>query len=466
MLSTSSPNIIWLHGVAGSGKSTVIASVAENFRGIYRLGAFLKFARGASDPSSVISTIAFKLALFDSTIGNLILAETDRDKDIANASLATQFEKLLLDPLTTAANSQQGPVVIVLDALDECGTSATRRTFMQVLLGGIRKLPLNFKFLITSRHGQDIDRAFKSHLSGLVTILELDYTSHLSRRDVQSYLTHEIQHIIEDEDIPGDGLVERQLSIIGDTAAGLFVFASTIVKVISEHDSPLEKLAEMASNVRYLDGLNQLYSSVLINSGISWHDSTSKTRFQRVVGLILLSKIPLTENTIDAILGSSVGKCRATLSRLRSVIDYKPGEPIRLFHTSFSDYLMASLDVEEWFIDITTQESFLATRCFEIMKEELRFNICNLKSSFICNDEVDGIEDLIESRISPHVSYACSYWAQHLCEAPYGSALIEGLSAFLYGRLLYWLEVMSLHRKIDTVGPMLLATIKWMGVSK
>lgn len=465
-ISTSSQNILWLHGVAGSGKSTVIASVTEQFRGIYRLGALLQFTRETSDPSSVISTIAFKLALFDSTIGSLILAETDRDKDIVNASLSTQFEKLLLDPLTNAADAQQGPIVVVIDALDECGTSVTRRSLMQVLLRGIQKLPLNFRFLVTSRREQDIDRAFKSCQSNPVTVLELDYTSDLSRRDVRSYLTHEIRNIIEDEDIPQDGSLEKQLSIIGDTAAGLFVWASTIVKLVSEHDSPVEKLAEIASNVRSISGLNQLYSTVLGNSGISWHDNTSKTRFQRVVGLILLSKTPLIEDTIDSILGSSVGKCRATLSRLRSVIEYRPGEPIRLFHTSFSDYLVSSSHTEDWIIDMAEQEFFLAARCFEIMKAELRFNICDLKSSFVHNDAVDDIEGRIRSRILPHVSYACCYWTKHLCEAPYRTSLIEGLSTFLYSRLLYWLEVISLLKKVSTVGPVLLATIKWIGVSR
>lgn len=222
----------------------------------------------------------------------------------------------------------------------------------------------------------------------------------------------------------------------------------------------------MASGVRSLSGLNQLYFTVLVNSGIAWHDSTSKTRFQRVVGLILLSKTLLKEDTIDAILGPSVSKCRAILNRLRSVIDYKPGERIRLFHTSFSDYLGSSGHAEDWFIDMAEQNSFLAMICFEIMKEELRFNICDLESSFIRNDSVDGIEKRIESRVPSHLIYACSYWNQHLCEAPYGLALMQGLSTFMYSHLLYWLEVMSLLKKVGTVGPALHTTTKWIGVSK
>lgn len=465
ILSASSQKIFWLHGVAGSGKSTISASVAEHFRGIYRLGAYLSFKRGKSDPSFVISTIAFKLALFDSTYGSLILAETERNKDITTASLTTQSEKLLVEPLSAAADAQRGPVVIILDALDECGTLATRKSLLDVLKRVVPRLPSCFRFLITSRRERDIDIAFSSQ-SELVYPFELDYTSDISRMDVERYMDAEIRRILEnEEDVPEEKELRKYMSFLWDCAAGLFIWASTIVKLISESDSPFEKLVEMASNPSSIRSLNQLYATVLRHSGISWHDHTSKTRFSRIVGLILLIKMPLTESTIDAILSPSIGKCRVTLSRLRSVIDYRPGEPIRLFHASFADYLMSSVHTEDWFVDIPAQESFLATRCFEIMEDELRFNICDLKSSFIHNNVVDGIEGRIESGISPHLSYACRFWSHHLCQVPYGQALIQELSAFLYSRLLYWLEVLSLVKKVGIAGPALLATIKWIGVS-
>ncbi|EJD04719.1 uncharacterized protein FOMMEDRAFT_68526, partial [Fomitiporia mediterranea MF3/22] len=48
VLSDSDKNVFWLHGVAGSGKSTVSTTIAEYFRGISRLGAHLFFERGKS----------------------------------------------------------------------------------------------------------------------------------------------------------------------------------------------------------------------------------------------------------------------------------------------------------------------------------------------------------------------------------------------------------------------------------
>src|ERR1700761_8411925 len=55
----SEARIIWLSGVAGSGKSTIATSVSEYFRGLKRLGTFLCFTRNdvvGSDPTLVLHT--------------------------------------------------------------------------------------------------------------------------------------------------------------------------------------------------------------------------------------------------------------------------------------------------------------------------------------------------------------------------------------------------------------------------
>lgn len=100
------------------------------------------------------------------------------------------------------------------------------------------------------------------------------------------------------------------------------------------------------------------------------------------------------------------------------------------------------------------------------MKAELRFNICDLTSSFILNNDNDGLEDRIGAHILPHISYACIFWAQHLCNVPYVPGLIRDLSNFLYSHLLYWLEVLSLLKKVNTAGHALFTVMKWIGVSR
>lgn len=58
-------NVLWLHGVAGSGKSTMANTFAEYFFGRGLLGAFLFFDRNDTiqrDPRAVIRTLAYQLA--------------------------------------------------------------------------------------------------------------------------------------------------------------------------------------------------------------------------------------------------------------------------------------------------------------------------------------------------------------------------------------------------------------------
>lgn len=175
MLSETNQNVFWLHGVAGSGKSTIVATLAQHLRGIYRLGGFLCFKKEKSDPNTIIHTLAFELSSFTSAIQSLVLVEIKRNKDIIMAPLATQFDKLVTMPLTSVADEQLGPIAIILDGLDECGTLETRQDLMKVLHQKISALPRNFKFIIASRREPDIDKVFSSQPE-TVHSLKLDHS--------------------------------------------------------------------------------------------------------------------------------------------------------------------------------------------------------------------------------------------------------------------------------------------------
>ncbi|KAL5522491.1 hypothetical protein ACEPAG_8507 [Sanghuangporus baumii] len=320
-------NVFWPYGAAGSGKSTVSTTIAWNLRDMSWLGAFLFFERGRSEPSSVIRTIAYHLALFDSTIGGNILAELKNDKNIATAPSALQFNKLILQPLIDAASSIQGPVVIVLDALDECGTPDTRRSLIQLFRKGLPELPNIFRFLITSRQEIDIDKVF-SHLE-IVRPMELDYTSTTSHQDVLSYICTEMRNAVREEmEVPEGWPWDESMALLGKAASGLFIWASTAVKLVSTSDNPFRSLKELISDSRSLSnfGLYTLYSTTLRNSRIVWSNDASRTRFAQVLALALLSKVPLSSKTMDGITGFPPEETSLLiLSRLRSLLSYSPG---------------------------------------------------------------------------------------------------------------------------------------------
>ncbi|CAE7091732.1 unnamed protein product [Rhizoctonia solani] len=96
------------------------------------------------------------------------------------------------------------------------------------------------------------------------------------------------------------------------------------------------------------------------------------------------------------------------------------------------------------------------------MKEQLRFNICDLGSSFIPDEEVEDIQERISANISPTLAYACRYWASHLALAPHSHTLLALLDEFLCHRLLFWMEVLSLRREMPMGVEGLLKVQQWL----
>ncbi|KAF8134166.1 hypothetical protein K438DRAFT_1947590 [Mycena galopus ATCC 62051] len=194
---SKSGNVLWLSGVAGSGKSTLSTTIAEHFRSLHLLGAFLFFDRNdgeRSHPDKVIQTLAYLLAQSNPCIGAAISTVIQDHPDIVNAMIQTQFKTLLFDPLNSVEDSIQGPIVIILDALDECGDATSRALLLSVLSAELLKLPPVFRFLITSREEKDISYHFQSFAQK-----QLDITS--ATPDIALFIDHEINVIREHEDL-------------------------------------------------------------------------------------------------------------------------------------------------------------------------------------------------------------------------------------------------------------------------
>lgn len=116
--------LLWLTGPAGFGKSTLATTLSSDLGKFGRRAAFLFFNRDVKDrstPSTVIRTLAFQLALFDNRIAAPILKALERNQSIADSPASDQFVELILEPLLSVSQelSAEGPIVIIVDALDE-----------------------------------------------------------------------------------------------------------------------------------------------------------------------------------------------------------------------------------------------------------------------------------------------------------------------------------------------------------
>lgn len=470
---SNNENILWLHAMAGFGKSTISTTVAEYFRELERLGAFMFFDRNnaaSRDPAAVIRTLSYKLAYFDPSIRAAVSAQIERDFGVTEASMRIQFAKLLLEPLTSITSlSTRGPIVIVLDALDECGDPATRKDLLLLLAKEMANLPPSFRILITSRREPDIEAALSRRPNIVVKAFET--VEHSGTADVSSFFRHHMTAFRLDEtfQLPSEWPGEDNIQALINHSGGLFIWASTAVKFIAEgrHPQPrLDILLHSQSRREAETTLDALYATALDMAG-EWKNDEVANDYRAVLGAIIVGRISLSDSTLDLILGlNGPRSSKFILSRLRCLLQWSPGQGIRTLHSSFADYLSDPHRCGDrpWFIDVPRHNETLVVACFRHLQSGLRCNICELGTSDVFNDEVFDLRDRIEKFIPAQLHYACCFWADHLQNSVFTHEILTYLQDFLGLPLLYWLEVLSLVEESSIASRALKSAVSWIRV--
>lgn len=455
---TSTQNVLWLNGLAGSGKSTISTTISNHFRELGQLGSFLFFDRDVterSDPALVIRTLAYQLGLFQPKIGELIAASIESTPTILLSPLPFQFQRLLIAPLSNNMPSQPH-IVLVLDALDECGSAEDREVLVNILANRFCDLPSTFRTIVVSRAEIDIRYAFESqsHILALV----LDLTTAIASHDISSYFRYHMTRIRNQRgylgvDWPGED------NILGLTAraCGLFVWASTAIKFINGQDPRrrLDMVLRRSTSSGAESALDSLYKTAL-NSAGNWDDEDFVADFRAIIGMVLTLRNPLSTAAIDSLMGTNDHRrCAYTVSQLGCIVSRSP--QIRIIHPSFGDFLMtrSRCGRDIWFFQTTSCHHTLTVQCLDRLTSALKRNVCNLTLSM-------GLE---HESLPEDVAYACLFWIDHICMIREGiPQIVAHLHSFLYQHLLHWFEAMSILKKSRDTISLLDRLLAWITV--
>ncbi|KZP04287.1 WD40 repeat-like protein [Athelia psychrophila] len=447
---TPEANVIWLCGVAGSGKSTIATTVAEQLHDRGQRGAFLFFDRNSpahSGPSGVIRTLACQLAFSNDVLRDAICDAIELDPQIATRPLESQFKALVLAPLRSCASKMSKPMVIILDAFDECGDPQSRKALVHLLSTQLPQLPNQFRLLVTSRPELDLTNAFGSH--PVIKSISLNAAKWASSADVLCYLHHELDGLYQarrrSDELPPGWPGAEKLEKFGSRASDSFIWAATAIRFLDAGDDLDECLDRLLSQQAI--SLGGLYATAL-RSASNWDpDQVSTETCRRVLGAVVVGRIPLTDDVIDGMLGLEHSKsCRRILRRLGCLLQWSEGLPIRTLHASFADYLTdaRACGDQPWFIDQSKHHTDFTIGCFQVMKRLLRFNTCGLETSYLMNRDVPCLAERIDAHIPPTLRYACLFWHEHLRHGNTSRDVQRLILEFFRASFLYWLEVLSL----------------------
>lgn len=457
--------VYWLNGHAGSGKSTIAQSFAEQLFAYRLLGASFYCSRDSqqrSDLNLIFPTIAYQLATADHPAAPVFRQELLRviaiNPEIATASLKTQLQDLIVNPVKESGMS----TVIIIDALDECRDDNTTSIILHFLDQNVARIP-NIKFFITSRPEPHIRLGFR--LDGLRLVSDVmilhEVTADSVDGDIRLYLKTRLTGIAakrSNVELDHEWPEDHEIDELTKKAGGLFIFASTAVKFIdSKNHVPQDRLRTILTNAEGFkhegsSGLDALYLHIL-KSSFSEEDDAFLSTLRSILGLLVVACDLLSIAVIGEFLDIHTNIVWTTLRSLHSVLVVPEDVTgiVRFHHKSFPDFLTDATRCKEekFYIDRNHHHFESIKRCFEFMEKRLRKNICDLPR-YSTNDSV--APEVLEHYVNDPTKYSCRYWAEHLLSnrdpARYFPATEPLLHEFLTVRQLQWFEVLALLKEL------------------
>ena len=474
------PSVYWLNGLAGTGKSAIAQTIAERMSEGGKLGASFFCSRDFEDRSDlrlIFPTLAVQLARRYAGFRSIFVPLARSDQEIAYDSLYNQMETLIVQPLVKSGIS----TVIVIDALDECRDEESTSAILSILGQFVLKIP-RVKIFVTGRPEPRIQEGFRLPLLAPATDMFVlhEVESSQVNSDIRLFFKHRFAELAGRRRGLDGWPTKKQLDMLCERAAGLFVYAVVTVRFI-EHknnnpegqldrllDSPESSAFEGKTKFTENATLDSLYMSILQEAfGDGYPEDDPKVR--SALGAVVLVTNPLSSSAITTLLGSDIKELSPILASAHSLLSLHEDvdHPVRPFHKSFPDFIVDPVRCtnSRFRVSLPDQHAELLIGCLELMNRSLEPNMCKLPDG-VLNSEVNDLKERSKQCIHRGLEYACRSWHKHLVDTTPAHRLkiTSALHRFLERKFIFWLEVLSILGAAREAVNALEAAARWLDV--
>ena len=275
---------------------------------------------------------------------------------------------MIIEPIRAASNGIPSfpALIIVIDALDECDDKQSIRGFIEGVIHTFQEnhgLPL--RVIITSRVEAHIQEALETP-AALAVVHLLSLSDFDARADIRpffqshlSILYYQKRRIMRDVSAPWPS--ESDLNSLVEKSDGSFIFATTLIDLISSRGLPQDNLRTALTAE---GGLDPLYTRILTDAHLD-----PDNNFERVIGTVMLLKEPIPIVFLAHLLRLRPADIVQTLLGLQSILMI-PGsddQAIRLFHTSLRDFLVSPGRPGGFFINPPARHLSIAADCLRVI---------------------------------------------------------------------------------------------------
>ncbi|KAG2368474.1 hypothetical protein BDR07DRAFT_1390750, partial [Suillus spraguei] len=450
---------IWLHEFPGSGKTSILFTIAEELRAQGRLAGPFFFSRDNVDKTMcdhVVPTLTYQLALaFPSVKDDIIRTIIDDPALLSHLkSRKDQIQRLIIKHLWRPQS--RSPVTFIIDALDESCSPDDAIRVAHLLTEAIcaYKDPLDAHVILASRLNfkLQISEVYGKGFRNIQEITLQNYDEE-TKTNIRHFLAHEFQRVVETRNLslgdvtqwPSSCQMDDLTNKVGDS----FLCASIAMKYISHPKKhPVSRLDAFLSSSPHIMAdayadLDYVYQNII-------RDNRALVRC--LIDIINLAQ-PLPRSQLLQFFPPDYSKSLdLTLEEFSSILTVssdKPMVPIQSYHSSLFEFFENPVRCHPYYTDSTEIHRGLGHQCFIIL-HKLKANLCDIS---ISDRTVMAAEDIFEHKrdtaLPDIMRYACRHWAHHLSLAKYNEHLVSASKQFLHVHILHWIEALCLLGELN-----------------
>ncbi|KAG9124487.1 hypothetical protein FRC07_011466, partial [Ceratobasidium sp. 392] len=286
--SDAGPRFAWINGPAGFGKSSIVTRDTAELR----------------DPRRVLTTVVHGLALRWEAYREAVVRVIGEDSELLLKHIQPLYDSLVSKPLQSLDRAKQptNSLVVVVDALDECGDTKTRKQLLACLRNMAQLRPW-LKVIVTSRPDLDIREYFEDEGAGHDWFTSFDVVGYNASTDIEVFVQDQLSGKARVQNWPNDAVDQ-----VARRANGLFIWARTACTFILDGLDQLGRLKLVLDGSQLAD-IDSLYKTT-IKAGMLDAAGDNRACMLQCLGAIVVTatRAPLSINDLTLVLNNRVSQ--------------------------------------------------------------------------------------------------------------------------------------------------------------
>ncbi|KAL6815158.1 quinon protein alcohol dehydrogenase-like superfamily [Trichoderma sp. SZMC 28015] len=445
--------LLWIRGDPGKGKTMLLCGIVDNLQKLAPSSLVSFFFCQATDERINNSISVLRGLIFSLVDQQRHLLKHLREyyarqgKSLFEPPSAWYALSDILRALLSELNNNQKPTCLLVDALDECVNEDMSR-----LLDFIVKMSNEFpyvKWVVSSRNWPQIIDKLESLGPQAQLSLELNANSVASA--VQIYIKQKVSQLSESKGYKKDR-EEAVRKYLLENADGTFLWVALVCQNL-QRVSAWNALSKLKA---YPPGLDAFYQQMV--NGLT--KSNEAEICKRILAVVTVAHQPLTLQELIALaetpgeLDEKIPAICDLIAQCGSFLTIRD-EVVYFVHQSAKDFLVGTNTEQKLFLEIAKANDYMVSRSIDLMSELLRRDMYNLSDLGIHIDDAQALDPNPLTTIG----YSCVFWIDHFVESITSKAkttttedisqvLVDDTKAFIERKYLFWLEALSLLRRI------------------